>query len=153
MRWCRGRRPGTDGRRDRREPEQGDDVVQTAVESVLVAGRGPMACAVIRTCTRLGVKAVAVYSESERDARHVRMADEAVLLGPAPATESYLDVRRIVEAARRTQVGAVLPVPPALAGNARLAAAVGNAGLTWIGPEADVLERLGGDGGGAGREG
>src|SRR3712207_828093 len=92
--------------RDRRgtrpaEPEQGDDVVLETVESVLVAGRGPMACAVIRACARLGVKSVAVHSESERDARHVRMADESVLLGPAAATESYLDVRRIVEAARR----------------------------------------------------
>jgi hypothetical protein len=105
-----------------------------------------MACAVIRACGRLGVKAVAVYSESERDARHVRMADESVLLGPAAATESYLDVRRIVEAARRTRVAAVLPVPPALAGNARLAAAVTDAGLTWVGPDAEILERLGGDG-------
>jgi hypothetical protein len=121
-------------------------VVQAAVESVLVAGRGPMACAVIRACARLGVKSVAVHSESERDARHVRIADESVLLGPAPATESYLDVRRIVEAASRTRVGAVLPVPPALAGNARLAAAVTDAGLTWVGPDAEVLERLGGDG-------
>src|SRR3954451_12531514 len=131
MRWCRGRRPGTDGRRDRREPEQGDDVVQTAVESVLVAGRGPMACAVIRACVRLGVKSVAVHSESERDARHVRMADEAVLLGPPPAPESSLSFRGIVEAARRTRVSAVLPVPPALAGNATLATAVVDAGLTW----------------------
>ena len=131
---------------DRREPGRGDDVVQATVESVLVAGRGPMACAVVRACARLGVKSVAVHSESERDARHVRMADEAVLLGPAPATESYLDVRRIVEAARRTRVDAVLPVPPALAGNARLAAAVVDAGLTWVGPDAEVLERLGGDG-------
>jgi acetyl/propionyl-CoA carboxylase alpha subunit len=105
-----------------------------------------MACAVIRACGRLGVKAVAVCSESERDARHVRMADESMLLGPAAASESYLDVRRIVEAARRTRVGAVLPVPPALAGNARLAAAVADAGLTWVGPDAEVLERLGGDG-------
>src|SRR3954465_3828444 len=147
MRWCwppAGAAPT--GEPDRREPEQGDDVVQATVESVLVAGRGPMACAVIRACARLGVKSVAVHSESERDVRHVRMADEAVLLGPAPATESYLDVRRIVEAARRTRVGAVLPVPPALAGNARLAAAVVDAGLTWVGPDAEVLERLGGDG-------
>jgi biotin carboxylase len=121
-------------------------VVQAAVESVLVAGRGPMACAVIRACARLGVKSVAVYSESERDARHVRIADESVLLGPAPATESYLDVLRIVEAALRTRVSAVLPVPPALAGNARLAAAVTDAGLAWVGPDAEVLERLGGDG-------
>jgi hypothetical protein len=135
-----------DGGRDRRESGQEDDVVQTAVESVLVAGRGPMACAVIRACTRLGLKSVAVYSESERDARHVRMADESVLLGPAPATESYLDARRIVEAARRTRVDAVLPVPPALAGDARLAVAVTEAGLTWVGQDPEVLERLGGDG-------
>ena len=116
------------------------------IESVLVAGRGPAACAVIAACSRLGVKAVAVHSEAERSARHVRLADDAVLLGPAPASESYLAVDRIVEAARRSGVSAVLPVPPALAGNARLAAAVVAAGVTWVGPDAEVLERLGGDG-------
>jgi acetyl/propionyl-CoA carboxylase alpha subunit len=121
-------------------------VAQLGIESVLVAGRGPAACAVVSACIRLGVKAVAVYSESERSARHVRLADDAVLLGPAPATESYLAVDRIVEAARRSGVTAVLPVPPALAGNARLAAAVVDAGLDWVGPDAEVLERLGGDG-------
>ena len=116
------------------------------IESVLVAGRGPAACAVVRSCTRLGLKSVAVHSEAERGARHVRLADEAVLLGPAPAAESYLAVDRIVEAALRSGVGAVLPVPPALAGNARLAAAVTKAGIRWVGPDAEVLERLGGDG-------
>jgi biotin carboxylase len=116
------------------------------IESVLVAGRGPAACAVVTACSRLGVKSVAVHSESERGARHVRLADESVLLGPAPATESYLAVDRIVEAARRSGVEAVLPVPPALAGNARLAAAVRAAGLVWVGPDPEVLERLGGDG-------
>jgi biotin carboxylase len=121
-------------------------VAQLGIESVLVAGRGPAACAVIAALTRLGVKAVAVHSESERTARHVRMADDAVLLGPAPASESYLAVDRIVEAAARSGVSAVLPVPPPLAGNARLAAAVSDAGFTWVGPGADVLERLGGDG-------
>jgi hypothetical protein len=121
-------------------------VSQLDIESVLVAGRGPVACAVVSACTRLGVKAVAVHSEAERTARHVRLADEAVLLGPAPATESYLAVDRIVEAGRRSGVHAVLPVTPALAGNARLAAAVRAAGLIWVGPDAEVLERLGGDG-------
>jgi hypothetical protein len=121
-------------------------VAQLEIESVLVAGRGPVACAVVSACTRLGVKAVAVHSEAERSARHVRLADDAVLLGPAPATESYLAVDRIVEAGRRSGVRAVLPVTPALAGNARLAAAVTAAGLIWVGPDADVLERLGGDG-------
>lgn len=125
---------------------EGAVVAQLAIESVLVAGRGPAACAVVSACTRLGVKAVAVHSEAERSARHVRLADDAVLLGPAPAAESYLAVDRIVEAARRSGVRAVLPVPPALAGNARLAAAVVDAGLTWVGPDAEVLERLGGDG-------
>ena len=124
--------------------EEGTTVAQ--VESVLVAGRGPAACGVVSACSRLGVKTVAVHSEAERAARHVRLADDAVLLGPAPATESYLAVDRIVEAALRSGAAAVLPVPPALAGNARLAAAVTAAGLTWLGPDADVLERLGGDG-------
>jgi acetyl/propionyl-CoA carboxylase alpha subunit len=121
-------------------------MAQLDIESVLVAGRGPAACAVIAACNRLGVKAVAVHSEAERSARHVRMADDAVLLGPAAAAESYLAVDRIVEAARRSGVAAVLPVPPALAGNARLAAAVVAAGLRWVAPDAEVLERLGGDG-------
>jgi acetyl/propionyl-CoA carboxylase alpha subunit len=116
------------------------------IESVLVAGRGPTACVVVSACVRLGVKAVAVHSEADRSARHVRLADDAVLLGPAPASESYLAVDRIVEAAARSGVAAVLPVPPALAGNARLAAAVTVAGLKWVGPDAEVLERLGGDG-------
>ncbi|MGY1769656.1 biotin carboxylase N-terminal domain-containing protein [Blastococcus sp. SYSU D00813] len=121
-------------------------MAQLGIESVLVAGRGPAACAVIAACSRLEVKAVAVHSEAERSALHVRLADDAVLLGPAPAAESYLAVDRIVEAARRSGVSAVLPVPPALAGNARLAGAVVAAGLTWVGPDAAVLERLGGDG-------
>jgi acetyl/propionyl-CoA carboxylase alpha subunit len=121
-------------------------VAQVGIESVLVAGRGPAACAVVAACSRLGVKSVAVHSEAERSARHVRLADEAVLLGPAPAAESYLAVDRVVEAARRSGVTAVLPVPPALAGNARLAGAVVAAGLTWVGPPAAVLERIGGDG-------
>jgi acetyl/propionyl-CoA carboxylase alpha subunit len=121
-------------------------VAHLGIESVLVAGRGPAACAVISACSALGVKSVAVYSEAERSARHVRLADDAVLIGPAPAAQSYLAVDRIVEAARRSGATVVLPVPPALAGNAALADAVTRAGLTWIGPSADVLERLGGDG-------
>jgi biotin carboxylase len=121
-------------------------MAQPPIESVLVAGRGPSACAVIEACTRLDVKTVAVHSEADRGARHVRLADEAVLLGPAPAAQSYLAVGRIVEAARRSRVEAVLPVPPALAGSAWLAAEVERAGLVWVGPDPDVLERLGGDG-------
>src|SRR4051812_4895574 len=94
------------------------------IESVLVAGRGPATCGVVAACSRLGIKAVAVHSEAERHARHVRMADDAVLLGPAPAAESYLAVDRIVEAARRSGAAAVLPVPPARPCKPPLAAAV-----------------------------
>ena len=121
-------------------------MAHVGIESVLVAGRGPAACAVVAACSRLDVKTIAVHSEADRNARHVRLADDAILLGPAPAAESYLAVDRIVEAARRSGAQAVLPVPPALAGNARLAGAVVAADLTWIGPSAAVLERLGGDG-------
>ncbi|RBY81948.1 carbamoyl-phosphate-synthetase [Geodermatophilus sp. TF02-6] len=121
-------------------------MAHVGIESVLVAGRGPAACSVVAACSRLDVKTVAVYSEADRSARHVRLADDAILLGPAPAAESYLAVDRIVEAARRSGATAVLPVPPALAGNVRLAGAVVAAGLTWVGPPAAVLERLGGDG-------
>src|SRR3954470_4299168 len=116
------------------------------IESVLVAGRGPAACSVTAACSRLGIKAGAVHSAAGGNARPARLADDAVLLGPAPASESYLAVDRVVEAARRSGVAAVLPVPPALAGNARLAASVTAAGLIWVGPDAEVLERLGGDG-------
>ena len=116
------------------------------IESVLVAGRGPAACAVIAACGRLGVKTVAIHSAADGGARHVRLADDAVLLGPAPAAESYLAVDRVVEAAHRSRVDAVLPVPPALAGNSLLAGAVRAGPLRWVGPPPDVLDRLGGDG-------
>src|SRR3712207_9550417 len=108
------------------------------MERVLVPVGGRAPWAVWAACTRLDVKTVAVHSEADRSARHVRLADDAILLGPAPAAESYLAVDRIVEAARRSGVQAVLPVPPALAGNARLAGAVVAAGLTWVGPSAAV---------------
>src|SRR3954454_9148487 len=135
------------GRRAGRGSSTGNGAeMDLGIESVLVAGRGPAACGVIAACSRLGIQAIAVHSEAERSPRHVRLADDAVLLGPAPASESYLAVDRIVEAAQRSGATAVLPVPAALAGNARLAAAVAAAGLTWAGPDADVLERLGGDG-------
>src|SRR4051794_21122527 len=135
------------GRRAGRGSSTGNGTeMDLGIESVLVAGRGPAACGVVAACSRLGIKAIAVHSAAERQARHVRLADDAVELGPAPAAESYLAVDRIVEAARRSGASAVLPVPPALAGNARLAAAVRTVGLTWVGPDADVLERLGGDG-------
>ena len=114
-------------------------------ETVLVAARGPLAVRVVRTCQRLGVRAVSVHSEADATARHVVEADDAVLLGPAPPEHSYLDRRRVLEAARQCGASAVHPGGGALAADAHLARAVQDAGLTWVGAAPEVLDRLGSD--------
>ncbi|MGO4129195.1 acetyl-CoA carboxylase biotin carboxylase subunit [Inquilinus sp. YAF38] len=112
-------------------------------DKILIANRGEIACRVIRTARRMGIKTVAVYSEADADAVHVRMADEAVPIGPAPSAQSYLVIDRIVEACRATGAQAVHPGYGFLSENPRFCAALEAAGIAFIGPGVHAIEAMG----------
>ncbi|MDP3162361.1 MAG: acetyl/propionyl/methylcrotonyl-CoA carboxylase subunit alpha [Reyranella sp.] len=110
---------------------------------ILIANRGEIACRVIKTARRLGIKTVAVYSDADRGARHVAMADEAIHIGPSPARESYLLADRIIDAARRTGAEAIHPGYGFLSENAGFAEACAKAGLVFIGPPPAAIRAMG----------
>jgi 3-methylcrotonyl-CoA carboxylase alpha subunit len=110
---------------------------------ILIANRGEIACRVIKTARRLGIRTVAVYSEADANARHVRLADEAVLLGPPAARESYLVAEKILDAARRTGAQAIHPGYGFLSENADFAEACAAAGVVFIGPPASAIRAMG----------
>jgi acetyl-CoA/propionyl-CoA carboxylase, biotin carboxylase, biotin carboxyl carrier protein len=110
---------------------------------VLIANRGEIAVRIIRTCRELGIPSVAVYSDADRDARHVEMADSAYRIGPALASESYLSIDAILEAARSSKATMIHPGYGFLAERAPFAAAVEAAGLTFVGPPAGVIDTMG----------
>jgi 3-methylcrotonyl-CoA carboxylase alpha subunit len=106
------------------------------IRSLLVANRGEIACRIIRTARAMGIRTVAVHSDADARALHVREADEAVPIGPSPAAESYLRGETIIAAAKQTGAEAIHPGYGFLSENAGFAEAVAAAGLIWVGPEA-----------------
>jgi len=113
-------------------------------KKLLISNRGEIACRVIRACRELGVTAVAVYSDADRDALHVRMADEAYHIGPSPSAESYLRGEKIIDVALRAGVDAIHPGYGFLSENAQFVRDVLGAGITFIGPPPEVMEAMGG---------
>jgi acetyl-CoA carboxylase, biotin carboxylase subunit len=136
-----GRKPGLQGR----SPGPTGSALQSiqVFQKVLIANRGEIALRIIRTLREMGIRSVAVYSDADRAALHVRKADEATRLGPAPSRESYLSIERILDAARRHQVDAIHPGYGFLSENAEFAQACHDAGFVFIGPPASAIAAMG----------
>ena len=113
------------------------------IKKLLIANRGEIACRIIRTAKKMGIKTIAVYSESDRDAPHTQLADYCSYLGPSPATDSYLNIESLLNVAKQNQVDAVHPGYGFLAENADFAKACEEAGLVFVGPKSETIAALG----------
>lgn len=113
------------------------------IRKVLVANRGEIAIRVMRSCKEMGIRTVAVYSETDRTARHVMYADEAALIGPAASKESYLNIDNLIAAAKRHHADAIHPGYGFLSENADFARRCKQEGLIFIGPSAETMEAMG----------
>ena len=112
-------------------------------KKILIANRGEIAVRVIRACHEMGIRAVAVFSDADRASLHVRLADEAYAIGPAPSRESYLRIDKLMDVAKRAGCDALHPGYGFLAENPALPRACAAAGITFIGPSAEAMEKLG----------
>ena len=118
------------------------DSLRVMFRKILIANRGEIACRVIRTAQQMGIATVAVYSDADAEALHVRMADEAIRIGPPPSAESYLDIEAIVAAARAAGAEAIHPGYGFLSENEEFAGACSKAGLVFIGPPAEAIAAM-----------
>src|SRR5438445_6536846 len=113
------------------------------IGKILIANRGEIAVRVARTCREMGIRTVAVYSDADRAALHVRSCDEAVRVGPPASRESYLVIENVIAAAKQTGADAVHPGYGFLSENAKFARACKDAGLTFIGPPPEAMDEMG----------
>ena len=110
---------------------------------ILIANRGEIACRVIKTAKQMGIKTVAVFSDADRNALHVQMADEAVNIGPPPANQSYIDIKKVISAVKTINAQAVHPGYGFLSENAKFAKSLSDIGVTFIGPPENAIESMG----------
>lgn len=113
------------------------------IQKILIANRGEIACRIIWTCKEMGIKTVAVHSEADRESLHVRFADEAVCIGPAPSSQSYLNIPAIISAAEITDADAIHPGYGFLAESATFAKVCEDCNIKFIGPRPDVIAMMG----------
>ena len=112
-------------------------------DKILIANRGEIACRVIKTAKRMGIKTVAVFSDADRNALHVKMADEAVSIGPPPANQSYIDIDKVIAAVKETDANAVHPGYGFLSENSKFAKALADIGVIFVGPPENAIESMG----------